>query len=195
MNGQEIETVVTYLVADRAPPTPPTPPSGADFSLMRAKQIPLHFYRYLYGEIGRDWLWVERRSLDDERLAAILHTDGLEISVLYADGAPAGFFELDYSPGPSAELVYFGLMPEWTGRRIGPWLLAAAMSQAFSRGVKKVSVNTCTLDHPKALQLYQRLGFAPLRRETRRLRVPPDVPVPRHIAARFPPLAGTIAPS
>lgn len=194
MDAREIETVVTHLVADRAPATQPAYPAGAEFALMRSKRIPLHFYRYLYQEIGREWLWVERRCLDDESLASLLHKEGLELSVLYADGAPAGFVELDYSSGKSAELVYFGLMPEWTGRRIGPWLLAAVLSQAFSRGVDAVFVNTCTLDHPKALPLYQRLGFTPLRRETRRLRIPPDVPIPRHIAGRFPPPAGTIAP-
>jgi GNAT superfamily N-acetyltransferase len=162
---------------------------------MKAERIPVHFYRYLYNEVGRDWLWVERSVLDDERLAALLHRDGLEITVLYGNGAPAGFFELDYSAERSADLAYFGLLPEWTGRRVGPWLLATVLSQAFSRGVETVTVNTCTLDHPGALKLYQRLGFSPVRRETRNLTVPAGFPMPRHIAARIPPPAGTIAPA
>jgi ribosomal protein S18 acetylase RimI-like enzyme len=30
-----------------------------------------------------------------------------------------------------------------------------------------MTVNTCTLDHPRALALYQRLGFTPIAREER----------------------------
>jgi len=193
--GRAVETVVTYLVANRPPSSPPPQPTGAALALMKAERIPLHFYRYLYDEVGRDWLWVERRALGDDRLAALLHKEGVEVSVLYADGAPAGFFEMDYSSGGNAELVYFGLLPDWTGRHIGPWLLATALAQAFSRGMETVSVNTCMLDHPVALNLYQRLGFSPVRRETRSLWVPEGLPMPRHITARFPPPAGTIAPA
>ena len=35
-------------------------------------------------------------------------------------------------------------------------------------GTRRVTVNTNTLDHPRALPLYQKAGFAPVRRETRR---------------------------
>ena len=191
MEGRAVETVVTYLEANRPPSNPPPQPSGVALALMKAERIPLHFYRYLYNEVGRHWLWVERRALPDDRLAALLHKEGVEVSILYGDAAPAGFYEMDYSAGRNAELVYFGLFPEWTGRHIGPWLLATAMIQAFSRGIETMSVNTCTLDHPGALKLYQRLGFSPVRRETRDLWVPEGLPMPRHIAARFPPPAGT----
>ena len=195
MEARAVETVVTYLAASRPPSTPPPQPTGAALALMKVERIPLHFYRYLYSEVGRDWLWVERSVLDDDRLASVVHKEKLEITVLYGNGAPAGFFELDYSSERSADLAYFGLMPEWTGRRVGPWLLATALSQAFSRGVETVTVNTCTLDHPGALKLYQRLGFSPVRRETRSLAVPAGFPQPRHNPARFPPPAGTIAPA
>jgi GNAT superfamily N-acetyltransferase len=77
-------------------------------------------------------------------------------------------------------------MQVWTGLRIGPWLLGAAVSECFSRGAEEILVNTCTFDHPAALPLYQRLGFQPIRRETRSLTIPRDVSVPGHIAARLP---------
>jgi hypothetical protein len=31
----------------------------------------------------------------------------------------------------------------------------------------KMTVNTCTLDHPRALDIYQKLGFRPVRTEAR----------------------------
>ena len=33
-------------------------------------------------------------------------------------------------------------------------------------GVRRMTVNTNSLDHPRALPLYQRAGFEPVRRET-----------------------------
>ena len=34
-------------------------------------------------------------------------------------------------------------------------------------GAARVTVNTNSLDHPRALPLYQKAGFVPVRRETR----------------------------
>jgi GNAT superfamily N-acetyltransferase len=78
-------------------------------------------------------------------------------------------------------------MPEWTGRKLGPWLLGSAVFEAFSRGAAETTVNTCTLDHPAALPLYQKLGFKPVAQEKRRLNIPPEIPIPGHIAARLQP--------
>ena len=36
---------------------------------MKAEDIPLHFYRYLYDAVGGSWLWVERLGLSDAALA------------------------------------------------------------------------------------------------------------------------------
>jgi hypothetical protein len=51
--------------------------------------------------------------------------------------------------------------------KLGPFLLNCAIDAAWSGGAKKLTVNTCTLDHPKALGLYQRAGFVPVRQVTR----------------------------
>ena len=187
MTGRSIETVVTYLELRAPPGRLPPQPAGPRLALMRADPMPLHFYRYLYATVGREWLWVERLRLDDAALARLVRRPGIEISVLYGDGAPAGYFELDFAAGGRVDLVYFGLMAEWTGRRVGAWLLGCAISAAFSRGPAAVAVNTCTLDHPGALPLYQKLGFEPVAREPRRIPVPDDLPLPdRFAASRLP---------
>ena len=162
------------------PPKPIAPP----LALMKAEKIPLHYYRYLYGAVGGSWLWFERLVLDDAALAEKVHVPGVEIYVLYAEGAPAGYYELDFNAKDATNLNYFGLMPEWMGRKIGPWLLGSAISEAFSRGSKQLTVNTCTLDHPAALPLYQRLGFRPVARENRRVTVPAHFSIPDHHSAR-----------
>ena len=188
MTSRIVETTVTYLVMD-APPAhlPPMPTTSVRLALMRAEKIPLPFYRFLYREVGGSWLWVERLDLSDEALAEKIHREGVEVFVLYANGSPAGYYELDFGSPKTTKLVYFGLMPAWTSMRIGPWLLGTAVSEGFSRGASEMLVNTCTMDHPAALPLYQRLGFHPVRREDRRLKVPAHLNVPGHIAARIAP--------
>lgn len=187
MSRNIVETVVTYLCMEAPPRTLPPMPAGPKLALMKAENIPLHYYRYLYRAVGVNWLWFERLLHDDATLAAKVHKGGVEIFVLYANGAPAGYYELDFSNSRRTNLVYFGLMPEWSGQKIGPWLLGSAVSEGFSRGAAELTVNTCTLDHPAALPLYQRLGFKPVARDERRLLVPPDIHIPEHIAARMAP--------
>ena len=176
-----IETVVTYLEMTQPPPVLPPQPVGPRLALMKADTIPLHFYRYLYATVGHDWLWVERLVMDDDALAEKVQREGIEISVLHANGAPAGYFELDLAGGKTIDLVYFGLMPDWTGRKIGPWFLGCAVMEAFSAGTERLTINTSTLDHPGALRLYQRIGFQPIRRETKNLVIPAGMPRPAHI--------------
>ena len=178
---RSISTVVTYLVIEELPRTLPPMPAGPKLALMKAEQIPLHFYRYLYRTVGSAWLWFERLHLSDENLARRVHRDGIEIFVLYGNGAPAGYYELDFRKAHSANLAYFGLMPEWIGRGIGPWLLGSAIAEMFSRGASRATVNTCTLDHPAALPLYQKLGFRPVAQENRRLMVPEGTPIPQRV--------------
>ncbi|WP_026380833.1 GNAT family N-acetyltransferase [Afifella pfennigii] len=187
MSERAIATIITDLEMTAPPTRLPPQPSGFSLALMRVEDCPLHFYRYLYATIGADFVWVERLGLSDEELARRIRREGIEISVLYAQGAPAGYFELDFAGHPRVDLVYFGLMPEWTGRRLGPWLLGTAVSEAFSRGAEVMTLNTCTMDHPAALPLYQRLGFQPVGRREHRLVLPQGYEPPGHLAAALRP--------
>jgi hypothetical protein len=55
------------------------------------------------------------------------------------------------------------------GTGLGGVLLKIAIATGWARpGVAKMTVNTCDLDHPRALELYQRHGFHPLRSEFRK---------------------------
>jgi GNAT superfamily N-acetyltransferase len=187
MSGRTVDLIVTYLAMQAPPRQLPPMPATPRLHLMRAEHIPLAYYRYLYRAVGGPWLWFERLLLDDESLSRRVHKDAVEIHVLYANGSPAGYFELDFGKQNRTNLAYFGLIPDWTGRKIGPWLLGSAISAGFSRGAEQLTVNTCTLDHPAALPLYRRLGFQPKSEERRRLAIPPQIPIPNHIAARMRP--------
>jgi GNAT superfamily N-acetyltransferase len=155
----KIADTVTYLeMFERPPPRNTAPPHGK-LALMRAENCTVSFYRHLYETVGTPWVWFERRLMSDTVLAAELAKPTTEIFVLYVSGVPAGFFELDAAEPRETLLSYFGLIPEFIGRRLGPFLLNAAIEQAWSRPIERFWVHTCTFDHPRALPLYQRAGF------------------------------------
>jgi len=164
---KRIPTVVTFLEMKARPPVLPPPQLKLKAAILKAERPPVHFYRYLYDAIGRDYYWVDRKKKSDAEIAELLKHPSLELYVLYAEGCPAGMAELDFRDDTSAQLAYFGLLPEYVGRRLGFYFLYHAVMNAWSKPIKKLRVNTCTLDHARALPLYQRMGFAPYTREER----------------------------
>ncbi len=156
-----VGVTVTFLRTERRGPAPR--PLPADVDLVRLAQCSVPFYRYLYGTVGGPYLWWLRRSLPDAALAAILRQPGVSVRVLYRDGEPAGFFELDATPLPAVNISYFGLTPAATGIGLGSAFLDAAVAAAWDLGARAITVNTCTADHPRALPNYLRAGFQKVR--------------------------------
>src|SRR3546814_1435433 len=72
--------------------------------------------------------------------------------------------ELDFRHPGQCELSYVGLVPDLAGQGHGRWLMAHALALAWRKGVARVWVHTCTLDHPAALGFYRASGFTPIRR-------------------------------
>ena len=136
-------------------------PVNINTALMRAHAILLPFYRFLYRQVGYRWGWGDRLRMDDEALAARVHDPKTNITVLYVQGAPAGFFELNSREIDVVELEYFGLMEHALGMGIGKWFLSQALQAAWATMPQKVIVETNSMDHPRALALYQRMGFKP----------------------------------
>jgi GNAT superfamily N-acetyltransferase len=154
-----LEDTITYLEMLERPAGRRVPAPLDKLALMRAEACTVSFYRYLYDTVGEPWLWFERRLIDDAALAALIAEPTIEIFVLYVRGAPAGFFELDTAAPRETKLCYFGLIPDFIGRRLGPFLLQAAIDQAWSRPLDRFWLHTSTFDHPKALSVYQQAGF------------------------------------
>ena len=152
-------TVVTYLEMT-APPDGPAPSVPSLLvEVRRAGRPTVSFYRYLYDSVGGPWTWVARRFLDDEALRAEIQDPAIELQVLWSDGVPAGYIELDFRQPANVEILYFGLIPEFIGQGLGRFLLAWGVRRAWSRQPRRLWVHTCDLDHPGALGLYQRAGF------------------------------------
>lgn len=157
-----IAVTVTFLRMDRLP-ADPARPLPADTSLLRLPRPSVPFYRYLYGTVGAPHVWWLRRSLADPILAGVLADPDISIHVLYRDGEPIGFFELDTRHRPAVNISYFGLVPAATGQGLGTAFLHAAIDAARGLGGRTLTVNTCTADNPRALPGYLRAGFRPMR--------------------------------
>jgi GNAT superfamily N-acetyltransferase len=156
--GDVVDVTVTYLEMLESPrePVPPAPPGVEVRTLV---SIPAAVYRRLYGTVGRDWHWVDRHALSDAELEAQVNDPGIEIDVLEVDGAEAGYAELDRRTAGEIRLVYFGLAPAFIGRGLGSWFLRWTVERAWSWRPRRVHLDTCTLDHPRALGNYEAVGF------------------------------------
>ncbi|RWX75703.1 GNAT family N-acetyltransferase [Neorhizobium lilium] len=159
---EALTTRVTQLEMTGPPKTSLAVPVNLQTAIIRAPEIPLHYYRYLYRQVGKRWSWFERLRMDDEELAGIIHNPKVSVTVLYVNGAPAGFFELSKVDEDTIELSYFGLFEHAMGLGIGKWFLLQALYAAWQDTPQRVTVTTNTLDHPRALQLYQMMGFSPV---------------------------------
>jgi GNAT superfamily N-acetyltransferase len=169
---RRVPMVVTFLEMKGRPHAIPPPQPKGKVALLRAERPPVHFYRYLYDAVGRDYKWVDRKKLTDGQLAKIIEDNRVDLYVLYVEGCPAGIAELDFRVEGIGQLAYFGLVPNYIGRKLSYFFLYHAAVNAWAKPISKLLVNTCTLDHPRALPLYQRLGFVPYSLEERYIDIP-----------------------
>ena len=154
-----VGAVVTYLDMTRRPPLRPLPASTLRLERWRAPE-PAR-YRLLFERVGARWLWYSRLAMDDERL----RSEMAEVhAVVDRAGIEVGMIELDFRTRGQCLIRFLGLVPELAGKGHGAWLLAQTVALAWRPGVERVSVNTCTLDHPAALKAYLNAGFTAVKR-------------------------------
>lgn len=168
--GTQVPFTITYLEMPDRPSFGPAQLPG-DVRLERAIDPPVWYFLALYDAVGREYEWQDRfeqAEEDPEALQAFVRSPDVVIWTAIRNGFPHGFFMLDWREPRACDLAYFGLVPQAVGSGIGPALLQTAITTGWAReGTEKMTVNTCTLDHPAALRLYQKMGFQPVRREER----------------------------
>ncbi|MEM1379086.1 MAG: GNAT family N-acetyltransferase [Pseudomonadota bacterium] len=138
----------------------PLPVPARKLAIMRAEKPPLAFYRFLFNGVGEPHRWISRRYMPDTELSAIINDPNIAIYVLYAEGSPVGFGEVDSRESDHAAIKFFGLLPEVQGQGLGRWFFREITELAWQMRKPRVIIETCTLDSPRALQLYQREGFS-----------------------------------
>lgn len=155
---------VTY-VEMFALPARTVPPPRDGLLVLHAQRPTVAYYRFLYDAVGSPWQWVSRKKKSDDELKLIIHDPAVELHVLYVDGVPAGFAELDRRIADEVELGQFGLVPEFIGQGLGSYFLRWTLECAWRTAPRRVWLHTCTQDHPRALPNYLEAGFAIFKEE------------------------------
>ena len=122
-------------------------------------------FRSLYQQVGEAYRWTDRLRWSDDTIREHLATPGVSLWLMSWEDVAAGYFELREHADGSAEIAYFGLLPDFIGRGWGKYLLSRAVQIAWELGPNRVWLHTCTLDHPAALPNYLKRGFQPTRTE------------------------------
>lgn len=164
----DVEITVYYLEMLEPPRRNRSEPRDG-LSVVQAKTPTVSFYRFLYSTVGEAYNWHSRGNRPDAELAALIQHPLNEVHVLYLEGTPAGFAELDRRTPDEIELVQFGLVPEFIGQGLGKFFLAWAVQRAWSYKPKRFWLHTCTLDHPAALPNYVKAGFTVYREEVKQV--------------------------
>lgn len=138
-----------------------------EVAVIHARKPTVAYYRFLYNSVGRDWNWTSRGKHSDADLARLIQDPQEETHVLFVEGVPAGFAELDRRVPDEIELVQFGLVPEFIGQGLGKYFLQWTIDKAFSYSPGRFWLHTCTQDHPAALPNYLKSGFAIYKQETK----------------------------
>jgi acetyltransferase (GNAT) family protein len=113
--------------------------------------------------------WESASRNEQEWAAWFAGHPGRKFWLLSFEGAPAGMVTCDLRPGGEAEIVTFGLLPEFIGKSLGGFALTLGVQQAWALApsVNRVWLHTSTLDHPRALANYHRRGFRTFKTEQR----------------------------
>ncbi|MBA3878527.1 MAG: GNAT family N-acetyltransferase [Sphingobium sp.] len=142
----------------KRPPARPLPDSP--LRLVRWARPDPDKYRALFTRVGAPWLWYSRLAMDDATLRAAIDRPQTQVhAVIDRAGIEVGLLEFTHPEPDWCALDYLGLVPELAGKGHGRWLISLALPMMWRPGVRFVRVNTCTLDHPSALNFYRAQGF------------------------------------
>ncbi|MFI7383879.1 GNAT family N-acetyltransferase [Streptomyces sp. NPDC049813] len=174
--SSSLVTVTTWSLEQTSPSDlrPAVPPAGETVRIVRAELPSPEFSRFLYASVGGDIKWIDRLGWSYAQWQEQVGRPGAETWVAYDRGTPAGYVELAAQDDGVVEIVYFGLIPAFRGRRIGGHLLSYGVARAWDLAerwpertpTKRVWLHTCSLDGEYARANYERRGFRVFRTET-----------------------------
>ena len=157
---QKIKYRVTYLEMNDAPKFDWPKNLKYKLSILLAENFPSWYFLFFYKQVGKKYLWTDWLEKSKEEIDQFVNHKKVLLYTLIKDGLPCGFYMLDYRKKDVCDISFFGLVEEAIGKGLGKYLLKTAILTAWdSRKIKKLTVNTCSLDHKNAIYLYQKYGF------------------------------------
>ena len=151
----------------------PSPCPDPGFTIHERPTPDGNFNRSLYLAVGSPWLWTDKADWSTEQWHAYASSNSLRTFEASLHRSLAGYFELRPDASGGIEIAYFGLLPDFTGRGLGAFMLSTALATAWQSSPQRVWVSTCSLDHPASLHNYLARGMSVYHTETKTL---PDSP-------------------
>ena len=134
-------------------------------SLINPKDFQLN--KFFYKNIGKNCQWIDRLIWTDSNWSDYVSNKKLSTYILKDKDEIAGYFEqLFIIDSKETEIVYFGILDEYFGRKLGGYLLSEAIKLSFDFGCARVWVHTCSLDNKNALHNYKSRGMKIFKSET-----------------------------
>ena len=138
-----------------------------DFSLSLIDPINFQLNKFFYKSIGKNHKWIDRLSWSEEKWITYVSSEIVKTYVFKFKDDLVGFFELIIHPEKNeTEIAYFGILEEYQNKKLGSYLLSAAIKNSFKEKPKRVWVHTCSLDHKNALNNYIARGMKVFKTET-----------------------------
>lgn len=135
------------------------------FFVYKFKNSSAKSFLKLYNKVGYNYEWNDMLNVKQKIIRELIQNQQVDFFLFFKNLNLLGFFILDFRKKGVADLMYFGLLPKAIGLGYGKNMLKIAIDESYKKKVKKITVNTNNLDHPRALPLYKKNGFRPSKKE------------------------------
>ena len=137
------------------------------YSINLVDPVDFQLNKFFYKNIGKSHHWVDRLVWSEKQWLDYVSDKKVKTYILKDGDELAGYFELILHPEKNeVEIAYLGLLKEYQNKKLGSYLLSAAIKNSFSINPKRVWVHTCSLDHKNALNNYIARGMKIYKTET-----------------------------
>ena len=138
-----------------------------DYSIKLVEPRDFQLNKFFYKNVGKNHHWIDRLIWTDQQWSNYTSDNKVKTYILKNKDDLVGYFELIYHKDKEeVEIAYLGLLEEYYNKKLGSYLLSAAIRNSFSDKTKRVWVHTCSLDHQNALNNYLSRGMKIFKKET-----------------------------
>ena len=138
-----------------------------DYSIKLVEPRDFQLNKFFYKNVGKNHHWIDRLIWTDQQWSNYTSDNKVKTYILKNKYDLAGYFELIFHKDKKeVEIAYLGLLEEYYNKKLGSYLLSAAIRNSFSDKIKRVWVHTCSLDHQNALNNYLSRGMKIFKKET-----------------------------
>ena len=124
------------------------------------KEKDIDLNKFFYRQIGKEHFWRDRLLWSDKEWLKYIGNLNLEIGIIKKGDDLIGFFEQEHHKLKNEiELIQMGILKDYQEKKLGSLLLKFIINDAFKRGIDRLWVHTCSLDHKFALNNYLSKGF------------------------------------